>query len=128
MDTKFIKINIIKKTLETNLEILKLKKSQAKYQEDLKVIAQQVRITKKAINFIQSIKHEDVLDHIYNRFIYKNEFWFCQVVNIIASKKTISWDTTDKGYEEFLAMLEEQRLMAEVEIANIRKNYGTNKA
>ena len=121
MDKKFTKINVIVKVLETNLEILKLKKGIATNLEQKKEIAKQVRLTKKAMDIIKSIKHDDILDSLYRSLIEKNEFWFCLVANVVSCKKTIYWDKTENGYKEFVEKEEQAKKLYEEELEKKKK-------
>lgn len=70
--------------------------------------------TKKFINLINSVNHTDILESIYRTFIGGKETLFAVMIGVCIKKDTVKyWDTTKKGYDEFVAKEKEAQELYE---------------
>ena len=100
------KINIIIKIMETGIEIATMKKNLTQDSQAKKSCEKAIREFRKAIRYLPSIKHEDIVDSLYNSLVARNELWFFYFAPTIIHKNTRYWDSTENGYKEFLAPVE----------------------
>lgn len=106
------KINIIIKIMETGIEIATMKKNLTQDSKAKKSCDKAIREFRKAIRYLPSIKHEDIVDSLYNSLVARNELWFFYFAPTINHKNTRYWDSTENGYKEFLALEEEAKKIA----------------
>ena len=107
------KINIMIKIMETSIEIATMRKNLTK-DEKLKANCDKViRENKKAIRYLPSIKHQDIIVSLYNSFVTRAEVsFFCLLAPVVNHKNTHKWDGSEDGYKEFLALEEEAKEIA----------------
>lgn len=67
-----------------------------------------MRKFKKAKNIVNKINHIEILASLYNSFVSGKESYFAVLCASII-KNVEKWDTTKKGFEEFMALEEEAR-------------------
>ena len=106
------KINIIIKIMETGIEIATMKKNLTQDSQAKKSCEKAIREFRKAIRYLPSIKHEDIVDSLYNSLVARNELWFFYFAPTINHKNTRYWDSTENGYKEFLELEEEAKRIA----------------
>lgn len=106
-------IKCIKSVISTNLEILALHKTIFKNnKESMSAIEKNIRISKKALRNINEIKHIEILRSIYQNIISGKEAIFALAPVLINSKKCKYWDTTKKGFAEFMELEREANEIA----------------
>lgn len=107
---------IFTKMLETNIEIMNFQITLTKKEDEIKGLKKFIRYTKKAIDIVNSVKHQDILISLYNAFLNGKETYFMSLVRTVNNKDTITkWDKSEKGYQEFLKLEEEARAKSKEE-------------
>ena len=106
------KINIIIKIMEAGIEIATMRKNLTEDAKAKHTCEKAIREYRKAIRYLPSIKHKDIVDSLYNSLVARNELWFFYFAPTINHKNTRYWDTTENGYKEFLALEEEAKKIA----------------
>ena len=108
---------IIRKVLETNIELMTYYKHLATDENSKRVCSKSIRQTKKALEKLPHVKHLEILVSIYNTIISGKESVFVLGGTLICSKQFDRWDKTEKGFKEFLEIekdnKEQQRQKAE---------------
>lgn len=116
---------IIRKVLETNIELMTYYKHLASDENSKRVCSKSIRQTKKALEKLPHIKHIEILVSIYNTIISGKESVFVLGGSLLCSKQFDRWDKTEKGFKEFLEIekdnREQQRQKAEEESSNREK-------
>lgn len=102
-------ITALTKIIEANIEIIKLRKEETTDPKSKSVCNKAIRISNKAIEMLPHIKHIEILEALYNSLIAPNERYFMMVAPVIASKNTTRWDSSEKGFTEFLEENEKAR-------------------
>ena len=104
------KINIMIKIMETGIEIATMRKNLTKDEKFKASCDKVIRQNKKAIRYLPSIKHEDIIVSLYNSFVTRTEVAvFGLLAPVVNHKNTHRWDNTEDGYKEFLALEEEAK-------------------
>ena len=106
------KINIMIKIMETGIEIATMRKNLTDNKQAKLSCEKAIREYKKAIRYLPSIKHEDIINSLYNSLVARNELWFFYLAPTINHKNTRYWDTTENGYKEFLELEKEAKEIA----------------
>ena len=106
------KINAMIKIMEAGIEIASMRKNLTKDTKAKRTCEKAIREFNKAIRYLPSIRHEDIINSLYNSLVARNEIWFFYFAPTINHKNTRYWDTTENGYKEFLALEEEAKEMA----------------
>lgn len=107
---------IFTKMLETNIEIMNFQITLTKKEDEIRGLKKFIRYTKKAIDIVNSVKHQDILISLYNAFLNGKETYFMSLVRTVNNKDTITkWDKSEKGYKEFLKLEEEARAKSKEE-------------
>ena len=99
---------IISKHLEMNIALMNYYKSVAPDRKSKLVCTKSIKETEQALVHIHTIKHIDLLEYLYSRFIGSNAIMFatsCKVVNAPTLKE---WDT-QKGHQDFINLMNENR-------------------
>lgn len=106
------KINIMLKIMEAGIEIATMRKNLTDNPQAKKTCEKAIREYKKAIRYLPSIKHEDIINSLYNSLVVRNEIWFFYFAPTINHKNTRYWDNTENGYKEFLELEKEAKEIA----------------
>lgn len=106
------KVNILLKLMECGIEIATMRKNLTDNPQAKKTCEKAIREFKKAIRYLPSIRHEDIINSLYNSLVVKNEIWFFYFAPTINHKNTRYWDTTENGYKEFLELEKEAKEIA----------------
>ena len=94
--------NMLIKLLETTNAIMEFNLTLVSTEKDIKVTKKLINNGKKAIETIQSIRHNDILVDIYNSFIVNNMAFFVSATKVMSQTKKIKhWDS-DKGFKDFI--------------------------
>lgn len=99
--------NVISKLLDTNIALMDFYKTIAPNEDAKKVCDKSIRQSKKAQKILTSINHDEIVYSLYNSIFTGKEGLFVVASSLICSKRLKTWDTTEKGFQEFL-MLEKQ--------------------
>lgn len=100
---------VIAKMLETNIALMDFYKDIAPDDKAKKVCDKSIRQSKRALKVLTSINHDEIVCSLYNSLVSGKESMFVIVSALICSKQTKIWDTTKKGFQEFIS-LEKQGL------------------
>ena len=111
--TKKYITNIIRKVLETNIELMTYYKAIASDDKSRRVCSKSIKNSKKAIEKLSHINHIEILVSLYNAIISGKEALFVTAGSIICSKQFDRWNNTEKGFKEFLALEEENKRIAQ---------------
>lgn len=94
--------NMLTKLVETTNAIMEFNLTLMSKENDIKITKKLIRDGKKAIEIINSVKHNDILVDIYNSFIVSNMPFFVSATRVMSqSKKIRHWDS-EKGFKDFL--------------------------
>ncbi len=115
---------IFTKLLESEIEILQFQKSISKSQKDKDGLNKMINHGRKAIKTICDLKHTEILVSLYNSFISQKETYFVMIEKTVNSKKTKYWDTTKKGFQEFLKLEVQAKAQTDKEIEERKKQQG----
>lgn len=108
------KINIMLKIMETSNEIFTMRKNLTKDEKAKSICDKIIRQNKKAIRYLPSIRHEDIINSLYNSFVTRAEgSFFGLIAPVINHKNTHKWDNSEEGYKEFLELEEEAKKIAQ---------------
>ena len=121
METREYQIRILTKIIQTNIEIVNYRKSMATEQKHIDICNKMLRMCNKAIRELPKIKHSDIINSLYNSLVIRNESWFSYIAPSVVSPTTKKWDTTKKGYEEFLRLEEEAQEIAKAKFEEQQK-------
>lgn len=94
--------SIIKKLVETNIELMTYYKLLASDEKSKRVCSKSIRQSKKALEELPHIKHLEILVSLYNTLVVGKENTFVLAGALICSKQMYHWDKTEKGFQEFL--------------------------
>lgn len=103
---KFL-INIIRKILETNIELMTYYKHYATDEKSKRVCSKSIRQTKKSLEKLPNIKHIEILQSLFNAVVSGKEIIFVSAGSLVGGKNVEKWDSTKKGFEEFKKLEEE---------------------
>jgi len=103
--------NVISALLNTNIEIMQFHLLLDIDEKSKKICRKAIRESKKAIETISHIQHIEILTSLYNSFVYGKENYFVIIAPTI-NKKALYWDTSEKGFQEFIKLENEAREQA----------------
>ena len=112
MKTRDYQVNVMLKIMEAGIEIATMRKKLTDDPKAKKSCDKAIREYKKAIEYLPKIKHDDIINSLYNSLVIRNEVWFFYFAPTINHKNTRFWDTTENGYREFLELEEEAKRIA----------------
>ena len=88
--------------LETTIAIMQFNLTLVKNVNDIKITKKVIQESKKAIEIIRNVKHNEILVDLYNSFIVNNMAFFVSATRVMSDTKKIKhWDT-DKGFKDFI--------------------------
>lgn len=103
--------------LQANEKIMVFHKTLTEDKKAIQVINKSIKQSRKAIEIISQVKHIEILNSLYNALVSGKENYFALFGSVILAKNNVvKWDTTEKGFQEFL------RLEAEAK-AKSKKEY-----
>lgn len=105
--------NAIIKLLETSIAISEFHKANALNDKNIAICDKHIRSCKKALRKVKEIKHEDIVNSLFKTLTANAMQLFIFAPQLINSKQVKIWDTTKKGYDEFLYLEEEARKINE---------------
>ena len=100
--------NIIINLLKTDMAILQFHHHNEDDPNHIKSYNKWIRQCKNSIRIVENIQHIEILCSLYNTFISGKETYFV-TLGAVVNKDVKRWDTTKKGFEEFLKMDAEAR-------------------
>lgn len=100
-------INIIRKVLETNIELMSYYKHYATDEKSKRICSKSIRHTQKSLERLPHIKHIEILQSLFNAIIGGKEVVFVSAGSLVCGKKVEKWDSTEKGFKEFMALEQE---------------------
>ena len=116
------KIEILTKVIETHISMICMYKDKTKDEKNIAICNKSIRISKKAIRMLKEIKHKEIIEAIYDTLIFRNENWFSFIAPVVASKNTKRWDSSEKGFQEFLYENEKAQQKYKEEQEEIARN------
>ena len=108
--------------LDTNLAITEYQKSLTKKKKDIKFCDKVIEECKKAKETVSLITHIEILESLYKAFVNGKESYFYLICRTTNSEKTLYWDTTDDGFQEFLKLEKDEEEKANAEQYEKMKN------
>ena len=114
-------IEIIRKVLETNIELMNYYKFFATDEKSRKVCSKSIKQTKKSIERLPHIKHIEILQSLFNAIVSGKEVIFVSAGSLVGGKNVQRWDTTEKGFKEFIKLEEESKKAYEQKVEEERK-------
>ena len=116
----------LQKTLTTlaiaYIEICKLHKILTDDPKQKEICDKGVKTAKRFIKLVENIKHTDIMWSIYKTFINGKESLFTLMLATSIRKDTVKhWDSTEKGYKEFVEMEETAKKEYEKELEEQKK-------
>ena len=115
-------INIIRKVLETNIELMAYYKYFATDEKSKKICAKSIKQTKKSLEKLPHIKHVEILQSIFNATVSGKEIVFVSAGTLVGGKNVEKWDNSEKGFEEFKKLEEEAKNNYQKKIEEEKKN------
>lgn len=100
-------VNIIRKVLETNIELMTYYKYYAVDEKSKRVCNKSIRQTKKSLERLPHIKHIEILQSLFNAVVSGKEVIFVSAGSLVGGKNVERWDSTEKGFKEFMKLEEE---------------------
>lgn len=100
-------ISIIRKILETNIELMTYYKHYATDEKSKRTCSKSIRKTKKALEILPHIQHTEILQSLFNAIISGKEVIFVSAGFLVCGKNVERWDSTEKGFKEFMKLEEE---------------------
>lgn len=100
-------ISIIRKILETNIELMNYYKHYATDEKSKRTCSKSIRQTKKSLERLPHIQHIEILQSLFNAIIGGKEVIFVSAGSLVGGKNVERWDTTKKGFKEFMKLEEE---------------------
>lgn len=100
-------VNIIRKVLETNIELMAYYKHYATDEKSKRVCSKSIRQTKKSLERLPHIKHIEILQSLFNAVVSGKEVIFVSAGSLVGGKNVERWDSTEKGFKEFMKLEEE---------------------
>ena len=95
-------ISIIRKVLETNIELMTYYKHYATDEKSKRICSKSIRHTKKSLERLPLIKHIEILQSLFNAIVGGKEVIFVNAGSIFCSMRVEKWDSTEKCFKEFL--------------------------
>lgn len=103
--------SVIKSLLLSSIEIMKFHLLNCDDEKLEKVLRKSISQSKRAIYIVERITHIEILTSLYNTFVFGKENYFV-VIGASICKSVKKWDTTKKGFDEFLSLEEENKQIA----------------
>lgn len=100
-------ISIIRKVLETNIELMTYYKHYATDEKSKRICSKSIRQTKKSLEMLPHIQHLEILQSLFNAIIGGKEVIFASAGSLVCGKNVERWDNTEKGFKEFMKLEEE---------------------
>lgn len=84
--------------------------------ESLKIINKTIKRSRKATEIISQVKHIEILQSLYNTLVSGKENYFAVFGTLILAKNNVRrWDTTEKGFQEFVKLEAEAKARSKKE-------------
>lgn len=113
MKQRELQITAISKMLESNIAIMTCYKNTQKDTKIISVCEKSIRESKKALRYLPTIKHDDIIDSLFRTLTVNSVQLFTIIGPLINGKQVKDWDNTENGYQEFLHLEEEAQQIAE---------------
>lgn len=119
-EKKYI-VNILEQIMLSNIAIMELYKKTATNEESIKICEKSIKQSKQGIKMVRTINHIEILRSLFNRIVSGKEQYFVMVGSICSFKDIKKWDTTKKGFKEFISMEEQAQKEMQEELKNRRE-------
>lgn len=113
MNKREEQISAIMFMLQANISMMTYYRSQTKDEKSIAVCNKSIRESKKALKNINNIKHDEIIDSLFRTLFSNSVNLFVLPASLINGKQVKKWDTTKKGFEEFLYLEEEAKSIAD---------------
>lgn len=113
MNKREEQISAIMFMLRANISMMTYYRSQTKDEKSIAICNKSIRESKKALKNINNIKHDEIIDSLFRTLFSNSVQLFVLPASLINGKQIKKWDTTKKGFEEFLYLEEEAKTIAE---------------
>ena len=101
-------IEIVSAYLRTNIALMNYYHSVAETRKSKFICNKSIKRTEQALVHLRQIKHIEILDYLYSTFIGNNVIAYSVSGNMVIGKELKYYDS-EKGFDEFLAMIKEQK-------------------
>lgn len=95
--------SLIVMMIATQIALFKFEMTLLSDEKDIQACKKLIQEGKKAEDRVYKVQHIEILTSIFNTFFAKKEIYFIALVKSI-NKNVTRWDTTKKGFKEFLAL------------------------
>lgn len=107
---------VFSRLLETERAIMSFQLTLATEQKHISGIKKVMKDCNKAINIINSVVHYEILVSLYNAFINGKESFYVLLSSTINSRGKVKyWDSSKKGFQEFLELEEQAKAQSQKE-------------
>lgn len=110
--------------LETNMNIMEFQLTLTDKKDEKKGIKKIINSSKKSIKVVQELNHYEILVSLYNSFVNGKESYYVLLNAVIGGKQTKYWDTSEKGFQEFLITESDAKAKTRAEV---EENYKQKK-
>ena len=114
--------NMLISMADTNIAIMEFNLTLTKEKKDKEITKKLIKMSRKAKEIIESVQHNEILVDLYNSFVSGNMPLFIAFVRTVTLPKKIKhWDSSEKGYKDFLKAREQAIAKSEEELKQKRK-------
>ena len=100
-------IDILTNILRANISLMSFYKDISTNKESSDICEKSIAQCEKGIKTINKIKHIEILRSLFNKIVSGKEYYFAMCGSLCSFEKIKTWDTTKKGFKEFI-LLEKQ--------------------
>lgn len=115
-------IKILTKLVETNIELMTMLREMSTDTKSKQICSKNIRQSRQALKILPITHHIEILQSLYNTLIVGKENIFALSGTLISSKNFKKWDTTKKGFQEFLELEQQAKEKQEQEIRQKQEN------
>lgn len=121
MEEKIHITTILNAILESNIALMNFYKEISTDDKSREICEKSIKQCKDGIRLIYKIKHIEILRSLFNKIVSGKEYYFAMVGSLCSYDKIKSWDTTKKGFQEFLKLEKEAQEQAKREFDEEKK-------
>ena len=99
---------VINMLLATEIALFEFEYTLMSDEKDKQACKKLIQSGKKAQGIIANVNHLEILSSLFNTFLAKKETYFISLA-VSVNKNVKKWDTTKKGFQEFLRLEQEAR-------------------
>lgn len=126
-------INILTNVLNTNIEIMRFYKKIATDDKSIEICDKSIKQSEDGLKQIKKIVHLEILRSLFSKIVYGKEPYFAMCGSLCSFEKIKKWDTTKKGFKEFMdlekaaieeAKTKQQEIIKQQELVKKAKEEG----